>query len=137
MGCLTKEGQQWTLLAYRVVSLVRGYNLAASGSFLMFKLDVNIYTLSAEPTIISAGSLEEKFVQTLRILPNMPLKTLRSKILKVLKARPNSNIQIYARLRQNEITTGAWGEIDLASSRQSDLTWWGIEDGGHLGVLLP
>lgn len=66
----------------------------------------------------------------------MPLKTLRSKILKALKAKPTAKIRVYARLRRDASTTGVWGEINLADSRQSDLAWWGVEDGGHLGVLL-
>lgn len=42
---------------------------------------------------------------------------------------------MFARLRSDDVP-GAWGEIDLDSSRQSDLLWWGVEDGGQLGVLL-
>jgi len=99
-------------------------------------LDVSVYALSAEPTTSSSASVEETFIQTLHILPNLPLKTLRLKILKALKTKPSAKIRIYARLRRDETTIGVWGEIDLASSRQSDLTWWGIENGGDLGVVL-
>jgi hypothetical protein len=99
-------------------------------------LDVGVYTLSAEPTISSSPSVEEKFVQTLHILPNLPLKTLRSKILKVMKAKVSAEIRVYARLWRDATTASVWGEIDLTSSRQSDLTWWGIENGGDIGVLL-
>jgi hypothetical protein len=105
-------------------------------SILTMDLDVSVYTLSAEPTMSSSTSVEETFIQTLHILPNLPLKTLRLKILKTLKAKPSAKIRIYARLRRDETSVGVWGEIDLASSRQSDLTWWGVENGGDLGVVL-
>jgi hypothetical protein len=79
---------------------------------------------------------EAVFKETLRILPNMPLKGLRLKLLKVLKAKPTSMIRVFVKLRKDENEQGVWGEIELDSSRQSDLVWWGVEEGGQLGVVL-
>ncbi len=99
--------------------------------------DVDIYTISEEPKVPYIIPVDETFVQSISLLPNMPLKTLRTKLIKALKARPTAKIRVFARLRQDTTTAGIWGEIDLTDSRRSDLTWWGVENGGHLGILLP
>jgi hypothetical protein len=66
----------------------------------------------------------------------MPLKGLRLKLLKALKAKPTNRIRVFVKLRKDEHEQGVWSEIELDSSRQSDLVWWGVEEGGQLGVLL-
>lgn len=66
----------------------------------------------------------------------MPIKAFRLKLIKSLKAKPNSHIRVFVKLRKDEKDQGVWGEIELDSSRQLDLDWYGVEDGGHLGILL-
>ncbi|KAG8869791.1 hypothetical protein FRC20_000862 [Serendipita sp. 405] len=66
----------------------------------------------------------------------MPIKTLRLKLLKILKAKPATQIRVFVKLRRDADDAGVWGEVDLNLTRQSDLVWWGIENGCHLGVAL-
>ncbi|KAG8829910.1 hypothetical protein FRC17_005800, partial [Serendipita sp. 399] len=80
---------------------------------------------------------EEVFQQTLQVLPNMPVKTLRLKLLKTFKAKPNTEMRVFMKLKRDSEDAGVWGEIDLSLTRQSDLVWWGVEHGSHLGVVLP
>jgi hypothetical protein len=74
--------------------------------------------------------------QSIQVLPTMPMKAFRLKLLKALKLKPTTQIQVFVRLNSGEKGQVSWGELDLNSSRQTDLQWWGIEDGGLLGVLI-
>ncbi|PVF92732.1 RNI-like protein [Serendipita vermifera] len=100
-------------------------------------MKVNICILPEDPT---KKNLEEMAIsvsnQTIQVLPTMPMKVFRLKLLKALKLKPKTQIKVYVRLSAGESSPVSWGEIDLNSPRQTDLQWWGIEDGGLLGVLI-
>ncbi|KAG8784276.1 hypothetical protein FRC15_003587 [Serendipita sp. 397] len=98
-------------------------------------MTVEVYRLSEIPQNPSHRP-QVVFQQTLQVLPNMPIKTLRLKLLKILKAKPATQIRVFVKLRRDADDAGVWGEVDLNLTRQSDLVWWGIENGCHLGVAL-
>lgn len=98
-------------------------------------ITINVFVLTEVPQMGTSKRPEQKFQQSLQLLPNMPIKTLRLKLLKIFKAKPMTQIRVFVDLVQEGSPTGSWGEIDLA--KQADLTWWGVENGGSLGIVLP
>lgn len=74
---------------------------------------------------------------TLRVLPTMPIRLLRPKLLKSLKLLPSSD---RARRQTPELTI--WLVMDDDGLRQigdvdeesRDLSWWGIQDGSDIIV---
>jgi hypothetical protein len=61
---------------------------------------------------------------------------LRLKLLKALTLKPMTPVQVFVILYNREREPLSWGELDLSSSRQTDLQWWGIEDSGLRGALI-
>jgi hypothetical protein len=93
---------------------------------------VDIYQISK----ITDLPTESPLIGNISVLPNMPLKTFRLKLIKLLKLRPTAKLQVYIWLKNDQHVQGSWGEIELNSSRQPDLEWWGIEPGSILGVVV-
>lgn len=106
-------------------------------------LDVLVYdgsaaslSRTADDREMSAQSLltELSAPITLRVLPTMPIRAFRLKILKALKAPPDTirrgELDVYLVMEDDKLT-----ELDaLQDSR--DLDWWGIQNDSQVIVSL-
>ena len=74
-------------------------------------------------------------VTSIRILPNMPIRPLHMKILRLLKVPPArwKNALLWAIFKRVD---ESWFAVELPSLENREAGWYGVEDGCGIGVWV-
>jgi hypothetical protein len=86
-------------------------------------VELNIYQAGNPCTSEAAKSV---FLKNLRVLPTMPLRAFRMKILKSIPLPSNSLIELWLKMEDGELV-----QMDSKYDDQ-ELAWWGVENDSHV-----